>query len=663
MFPQSQTAGENLTKTKVDIVQINLGNKCNQKCTHCHIGASPNGEKNMDYATAKKILTKLLSITTKRIEFTGGTPELNPNFKMFIEKLSKNKDLAVRTSLTILENPEYSFFIDFYRQHGVKIIASLPSVFKDLTDKQRGKGVFASSIKVLKRLNSIGYGTGDLALDLVYNPAGDYLPPDQTALEDDYRQFLNKLFNISFDNLITIVNSPLKRFKNYLQTHGELDEYIKNLTEKYNPETLHNLMCRHLISVDYQGNVYDCDFNLASGIRIKGYEDVKFWEIDFDSFASDITFGEHCYACTVNRGSSCHGALIKERNNFDAKEVVKEYYGNTLKDSSSLKTSACCTADSVPEHVREALTYIAEEIKMKYYGCGSPIPLALDSLSVLDLGCGTGRDSYILSKMVGENGFVYGIDMTDKQIHVAGKYLEYQMERFGYDKPNVRFIHDYIENAGSHFPEECLDLVVSNCVVNLVEDKESVLREIYRILRNGGEFYFSDIYADRRIPEHLRKEPVLYGECLGGALYIKDFERIAKKTGFKDPRIVSKRVVNITDRGIIKLTGNITFYSVTYRLWKIPELEDSCEDYGHVAVYKGGLQSSPFKFELDGSHVFEKNRPERVCGNTALMLSETRFKKYFQISGNFDEHFGIFENCKNVNTSDSRDMPGDDCNC
>ncbi|MEW6115938.1 MAG: arsenosugar biosynthesis radical SAM (seleno)protein ArsS [Nitrospirota bacterium] len=652
---------EQLTKRGIDIVQINMGNRCNQTCSHCHIGASPQGDLNMDHATARRILDKLLASGINHIEFTGGTPELNPHFAMFIEELSRaGRHLAVRTSLTVLDIPEYACFVDLYKKHNVKVVASLPGIFEDQIDRQRGKGVFEKTLRVLKRLNDIGYGTSGLSLDFVYNPTGDCLPIEQVQLEGEYKKLMRELYGISFDNLITIVNSPIKRFRQHLIQQGRLEEYMRLLVNNFNPATLDKLMCRHLISVDYQGYVYDCDFNLALGIRIKGYEHAKFWEIDFSDFAPEITCDEHCYACTANKGSGCHGALIKNEADFDVRESVRKYYGEELQSSADLKTTACCTPDALPKHVREVLPYIAEEIKTKYYGCGSPIPLVLDGLKVLDLGCGTGRDSYVLSKLVGERGFVYGIDMTEQQVEVARQYKEVQAGRFGYQRPNTEFILDDIEHAGEHFGRETLDLIISNCVINLVEDKEKVIRQVYELLKYGGEFYFSDIYADRRLPAHIRKDPVLYGECLGGALYYKDFERIARKAGFIDPRVVSKRTIVITNDEIKKLTGSVTFYSITYRLWKLEGLEDACEDYGHIAIYKGGVPESPFAFELDSAHIFERNRPERVCGNTALMLSRTRLKKYVAVLGDFSEHFGLFKN-RGAPASDKRDSLSDGC--
>jgi ubiquinone/menaquinone biosynthesis C-methylase UbiE len=333
------------------------------------------------------------------------------------------------------------------------------------------------------------------------------------------------------------------------------------------------------------------------------------------------------------------------------KQAVKKYYGEEIQETADLKSNVCVPLDSIPDYIGSVISLVNDEIKRKYYGCGSPIPLCIEGLKVLDVGCGTGRDCYIMSKLVGEEGFVYGIDMTENQIEVADKYRGEQTAKFGYKKPNVKFILDYMENIENNFSEHSLDLVTSNCVLNLAEDKEPILKQIFKILNFGGEFYFSDVYADRRVPEKIRTNQVLYGECLGGALYDKDFERIAKKAGFSDPRIVSKRLISITNEEVRKLVENINFYSITYRLWKIKKLEDAYEDYGHIATYSGGIAEAPCKFELDGSQVFYRNKPEKVCGNTACMLGQTRFKKYFKIMGDFKEHFGEFKDSSNVNTS------------
>lgn len=351
-----------LTKTAIETVQINLGNKCNQKCSHCHIGASPYGDRNMAGETAELVLEKLIGLAPAQVEFTGGAPEINTNLSIFIERLSSHGvKTAVRTNLTILDNQEYSYFIDLYKKHGVKIIASLPDCFNDETDKQRGRVVFEKSIKILKRLNEAGYGTGGLDIDLVHNPTRPCLTRDELKLENDYRKILNDNYGISFNRLISITNVPIGGFKRYLLDQGNYEDYMRLLVNNFNAETIERLMCRRLLSIDYQGYVYDCDFNLSLGIKVKDYEDRKFWEIDFDDFNPEISCGEHCYACTASAGSSCHGSLIKNNSTLDVKDVVKHYYGAELKSTSDLKTVACCTPDSYPPHIKEALSYIAEE--------------------------------------------------------------------------------------------------------------------------------------------------------------------------------------------------------------------------------------------------------------------------------------------------------------
>lgn len=653
-----------LRKEKIETVQINLGNRCNQACSHCHIEASPVGNDNMNEDTAQAIIGKLLALDVESVEFTGGTPEMNPNLPRFIEALAGGgKRISVRSSLTVLDMPEYAGFIDLYRRYSVRLIASLPGAFEDQTDAQRGTGVFRTSIAVLKRLNDAGYGANGLALDLVYNAAGACLPREQAALEGEFKQILGERHGVVFNRLLTIVNTPINRFKQYLIRHGGLDGYMKQLIDNFNPETLDRVMCRRLISIDYRGNVYDCDFNLALGVRIKGYEEEKFWGVDFNAFSPEITCDEHCYACTVSRGSSCGGALVEQPGAFDAKQNARRYYGEVVKSSADLKTTACCTPDSQPDHVRAALPFIADEILERYYGCGSPIPLSLEGLMVLDLGCGTGRDSYIMSKLVGPEGFVTGIDMTEAQIRVAEKYIGVQTARFGYGRPNCRFLFDDIEHAERYFAPGSLDLVISNCVINLVQDKLRILRQIHSLLKEGGELYFSDIYADRRVPGELQKDPVLHGECLGGALYEKDFLRVARRAGFLDPRVMSRRPIDIANRDVRKRIGNIRFFSVTYRLWKINGLEDACEDFGHVAVYRGGIPEAAFAFPLDHGHVFELNRPERICGNTALMLTRTRFRNCFEVLGDFSAHFGAFAGCATQASQNAASSPGSTSCC
>jgi radical SAM/Cys-rich protein len=298
-----------INRASLEIVQVNLGPRCNQRCTHCHISGSPDGAS-MDSQTADKIIETLLRLPVQRIEFTGGAPELNPALPCFIERLSSEaRQITVRTNLTVLALPEHAGFFDLYQRHKIKLVASLPCYLCENVDRQRGQGVFEASIAVLRRLNSIGYGTGGLELDLVYNPLSNALPPDQKSLELGYRRALSDI-GVSFNNLIAITNAPVGRFRDSLAAENRYGDYVSMLRKNFNPATCDRLMCRTLLSIDYRGGLYDCDFNLALGLKIKGYEDAPFWDVDFASFSPGITFGEHCWACTAGAGSSCHGTLL-----------------------------------------------------------------------------------------------------------------------------------------------------------------------------------------------------------------------------------------------------------------------------------------------------------------------------------------------------------------
>ncbi len=300
-------------KKAIAIIQINLGNACNQVCSHCHIDASPAGQRNMDQKTARKIARKIAASDIMNIEFTGGAPELNANLQWFIEELVKSsKTVTVRTNLTVLAMPEYTFYVELYEHYRVRIIASLPCYMLENVDKQRGAGVYAKSIAALKRLNALGYGTNGLSLDLVYNPLEDFLPLEQKLLQRDYTQFLKKYHGITFNAVIPITNAPVGRFKEILHKEKKLNQYRLLLRKSYNPATVEKLMCRTLLSINYQGYMYDCDFNLALDKKVRGYAHVKFWEADLPNFTPEITFGEHCYACTAGSGSSCHGTLVKD---------------------------------------------------------------------------------------------------------------------------------------------------------------------------------------------------------------------------------------------------------------------------------------------------------------------------------------------------------------
>jgi len=343
-------------------------------------------------------------------------------------------------------------------------------------------------------------------------------------------------------------------------------------------------------------------------------------------------------------------------------QKVNEYYGKILQTKKDLKTSACCTLDKMPAYVLEPLKLIEDEIQTKFYGCGAPIPLVLEGMRVLDLGCGTGRDCFVLSYFVGEKGEVVGVDMTAEQLEVANRYLPIQTSKFGYKNPNVRFVQGYIEDLSEvNLPDNYFDIVISNCVVNLSPDKPAVLKEVYRVLKKGGELFFSDVYADRRLPEWAKKDPILLGECLGGALYWNDFERLAKKTGFNDPRIYACSKINLLDQETINKIGFVNFNSITYRLFKLEELENACEDYGQTATYNGTIKESPHHFMLDNHHVFERGKPMPVCSNTASMLQNTRLAEHFEVGGSLSVHYGLFAGCGESPINNSSDKPVGGC--
>ncbi|MBI4350007.1 MAG: methyltransferase domain-containing protein [Elusimicrobia bacterium] len=359
--------------------------------------------------------------------------------------------------------------------------------------------------------------------------------------------------------------------------------------------------------------------------------------------------GGHCLACTAGSGSGCQGALTGEsacprvNDKKDAKETVKEYYGKVLKTGKDLKTSACCSVETFPEPVKTVLKNIEPEILAKFYGCGSPIPPLLEGRKVLDLGSGTGRDVYIVSSLAGETGFSTGIDMTEEQLAVAEKHKAAQMKRFGFRRCNVAFKKGYIEDLKeAGIGDSSQDVVISNCVINLSPEKRKVFSEIFRVLKPGGELYFSDVFADRRVPEEVKSDPVLYGECLGGALYIEDFRRILREAGCPDYRVVSTRKLTVDDPRLAAALGNIAFYSMTIRAFKLADLEDICEDYGQVAYYQGTIPYHQHQFALDDHHLFIAHKPMLVCGNTAAMLSGTRYGKHFRVVGDTAVHYGAF---------------------
>ncbi len=248
---------------------------------------------------------------------------------------------------------------------------------------------------------------------------------------------------------------------------------------------------------------------------------------------------------------------------------VKDYYGNVLETTEDLKTSACCPAEGPPTHVRALLKNVHDTVQAKFYGCGTPLPENIEGYTVLDLGCGTGRDAYVLSQLVGEKGKVIGLDMTDEQLEVANEYIDWHMEKFGFSQPNTEFKKGYIEDLKSaEIEDNSVDLIVSNCVINLSADKPAVFKEIERVLKPGGELYFADVFAGQRISEELQRDPVLLGECLSGALTVEDFEALMQEIGLGHIEYVSNRELTLDDPEVKAKIGHIDFYSITVQAFK-----------------------------------------------------------------------------------------------
>jgi len=322
---------------------------------------------------------------------------------------------------------------------------------------------------------------------------------------------------------------------------------------------------------------------------------------------------------------------------------VKNYYGEVLQSTEDLKTTACCTAAAPPGYLKTALSQIHDEVVSRYYGCGLVLPEALEGAQVLDLGCGAGRDVYTLAQLVGPEGFVVGVDMTAEQLEVARRHEDWHAAKFGYPQSNVEFIEGNIESLEqTGLADERFDVIISNCVINLATDKQAVLDQAWRLLKPGGEMFFADIYTDRRVPEVLTKDPVLYGECLSGALYWNDFIEIARRSGFVDARLVEDKPVEVEDVGLKAKVGDIRFFSATYRLFKLPLLESGREDYGQWVTYRGTAPHHAETLQFDKQQTFKVGEQTAVCGNTWQMLADSRLAPFFDFSGERGAHLGAY---------------------
>ncbi|MDR2355303.1 MAG: arsenosugar biosynthesis radical SAM protein ArsS [Clostridiales Family XIII bacterium] len=288
-------------------MQVNIGRRCNLACKHCHMDAGPDRAEVMRKDIMQACLEAFEKRDFKTLDITGGAPELNPDFPWLVREAARRRiHTIVRTNLTVLLESDFAAFPALYAENGVEIVASLPYYAEADTDRQRGKGVFSASISALRRLNDLGYGTKPkLALRLVYNPGGAFLPANQESLAAEFRKKLAASHNIAFNNLYAITNSPIGRFGDFLDRSGNLTGYMNRLIAAFNPAAVENMMCRNQISVDWDGSLYDCDFNIALGLKAAVPGRIR----DFPAFGGrGIVFGNHCYACTAGAGSSCGGA-------------------------------------------------------------------------------------------------------------------------------------------------------------------------------------------------------------------------------------------------------------------------------------------------------------------------------------------------------------------
>jgi radical SAM/Cys-rich protein len=309
--------GGRLRRAGIDTVQINVGKLCNQACVHCHVDAGPKRTEIMDERTAALALDLVRAAGARTVDITGGAPELNPSFRFLVRRArSVGCHVIDRCNLTVLFEPGQEDLAEFLAEHHVEIVASLPCYLAENVDMQRGRGVYDRSIAALRRLNALGYGrdTAGLLLNLVYNPVGAHLPPLQETLEADYKRELDERFGLQFNHLYTLANMPISRFAHCLEREGKLDAYHELLASAFNPATLEGLMCRHLISISWDGYVYDCDFNQMLDMRLGNGNVFRLGETPAAELVSqvmqrEIQVDKHCYGCTAGTGSSCGGAL------------------------------------------------------------------------------------------------------------------------------------------------------------------------------------------------------------------------------------------------------------------------------------------------------------------------------------------------------------------
>ncbi|XP_029026342.1 arsenite methyltransferase [Betta splendens] len=322
----------------------------------------------------------------------------------------------------------------------------------------------------------------------------------------------------------------------------------------------------------------------------------------------------------------------------DVRESVKKYYGKQLEASGDLQTSAascslsCCP---VPRSVTDALSLVHPDVTKRFFGCGLPFPAELDGCRVLDLGSGSGRDCFAFSKLVGPSGRVTGIDMTEEMITASRQFIEYHQDKFGYKEPNVTFVQGYMEKLiEAGIQRDSMDVVLSNCVICLCPDKRAVLQQAYSVLKEGGELYFSDMYASKVVPDDMKRDPLLWGEGMGGSLFWKDLIPLAHSVGFSTPHLVSASHIVVYSSELRVKAGDIRYASGTYRLFKLPKGSAS---YKATVTYRGTVADFPDQLDFDSSHHFKKDVPLTVNAEMATILQSSRFSPHFTIQM-LDEH-------------------------
>jgi radical SAM/Cys-rich protein len=305
--------GIELRSTAVDTLQVNIGKLCNQACKHCHVDASPARTEIMTRATAQAVIDAVRRFPIPIVDITGGAPELNPSFRwLVIEARAAGAHLLVRHNLTVMFERGQEDLPEFFRDHAIEIVSSLPYFLEEQTDSQRGRGVFEKSIDALRRLNHLGYGHegSGLLLNLVYNPVGAFLPPAQASIEADFKRELSNRYGVVFNHLYTITNMPINRFLDFLRRSGNEEHYLRKLVQAFNVNTIEGLMCRNLVSVDWTGRLYDCDFNQMLELPVAAELPQTIENFDPALFSGRrISTGSHCFGCTAGAGSSCGGAV------------------------------------------------------------------------------------------------------------------------------------------------------------------------------------------------------------------------------------------------------------------------------------------------------------------------------------------------------------------